>query len=237
MTRVRFAVAVAVVTLLVCTPLQARADVVLDWNRIAVRTLLQQGQSPFAQARYMSITQLAVFEAVNAITKQYEPYPGTPVVAADGASADAAAVTAAYRVLKTLTPANADLEADYLAAMAAIPAGPAKLTGAAAGEAAALKMTTLRANDGSAPPEFYAPVSAEPGVWQLTPGCAAGVFFQWQNITPFGVASEPGDQAWIAPSWRNSTPSPLRALCSTWRPGKSPPRRAARCPKTLAPWP
>ncbi len=55
----------------------------------------------------MSITQLAVFEAVNAITKQYEPYPGTPIVASVGASVDAAAVTAAYRVLKTYFPANA----------------------------------------------------------------------------------------------------------------------------------
>ena len=77
MTLVRFVV-VAVVTLLLSTPLQARADVVLDWNRIAIRTLLQQAQSPFAQARFMSITQLAVFEAVNAITKHYEPYPRPP---------------------------------------------------------------------------------------------------------------------------------------------------------------
>lgn len=198
MTRVRFVVA-AVVTLLVCAPLQARADVVLDWNRIAVRTLLQQSQSPFAQARFMSITQLAVFEAVNSITNQYEPYPGTPVVAAVGASAEAAAVTAAYRVLKTYFPANAALETDYVASMAAIPAGPAKVNGAAAGESAALKMTTLRANDGSAPAQFYAPESSEPGVWQKTPSCpaAGGINFQWQNITPFGVASEPGDQTWI----------------------------------------
>ena len=84
---------------------------VLDWNRIAIRTLLQQGASPFAQARFMSITQLAVFEAVNSITKQYESYPGTPVVAADGASVEEAAVTAAYKVLKFYFPTNADLEA------------------------------------------------------------------------------------------------------------------------------
>jgi len=34
-----------------------------------------QGQSPFAQARLLAITQLAVFEAVNAITVDYKPYP------------------------------------------------------------------------------------------------------------------------------------------------------------------
>jgi hypothetical protein len=213
MTRVRFAVTVAVVTLLVSSPLQARADVVLDWNRIAVRTLLAQGQSPFAQARFMSITQLAVFEAVNSITQHYEPYPGTAIVASVGASVEAAAVTAAYRVLKTYFASNAALEADYVASMAAIPDGTAKVNGIAAGESAALKMTTLRASDGSAPAQFYMPVSAEPGVWQKTPGCppAGGVNFQWQNITPFGVASEPGDQDWTEPF----LPGPPPAITSS----------------------
>jgi hypothetical protein len=55
----------------------ARADdVVLRWNAIAVKTLIQQGQSPFSQARFAAIVQLAVFEAVNAITGDYEPYIG-----------------------------------------------------------------------------------------------------------------------------------------------------------------
>ncbi len=47
----------------------AKADVVLDWNLIAVNTAIANGQSPFAQARYAAIIQLAVFEAVNAITR------------------------------------------------------------------------------------------------------------------------------------------------------------------------
>ena len=79
---------------------------------------------------------------------------------------------------------------------AAIPVGS---TGRAVGDAAALKMTTLRDGDGSAPPLTYSPGSVQPGDWQLTPGCTAGVNFHWQNITPFGVesAGAPGDKAWI----------------------------------------
>jgi hypothetical protein len=46
----------------------ARADVVLDWNAIAVNTAVANHQNPFAQARYAAIVQLAVFEAVNSIT-------------------------------------------------------------------------------------------------------------------------------------------------------------------------
>ena len=72
----------------------ARADAVLDWNKIAVDTAAV-GQSPFAQARYAAIVQLAVFEAVNAVTREYRPYLGT-IVAPRGSSADAAAVQAAY---------------------------------------------------------------------------------------------------------------------------------------------
>src|SRR5205085_5369204 len=92
--------------LLIANPRAARADVVLDWNAIAVSTLIGQGQSPFAQARFMAITQLAVFEAVNAITGDYKPYVGS-VVAPAGASADAAAVAAAYNVLKFYFPGAA----------------------------------------------------------------------------------------------------------------------------------
>lgn len=193
----RTAVAVAVLLL---GPAAARADVVLQWNRIAVETLIAQGQSPFAQARFMAIVQLAVFEAVNAITQEYEPYLGT-VVAADGASAEAAAVEAAYRVLINYFPANASLGPAYVASLDAIPDGPAKTAGLAAGADAAAKMIALRVGDGSSPPAFYLPTSMDPGIWQPTPSCpaAGGVNFQWQFMTPFGVPSTPGDQSWIGP--------------------------------------
>ena len=180
---------VILVALLVCSPIAARADVVLDWNAIAVSTLVAQGQSPYAQSRFMAITQLAVFEAVNAITRDYKPYLGT-VIAPLGASADAAAVAAAYQVLKTSFPlAASNLDAAYAASLAAIPDGSAKSGGIATGRAAAAQMIALRLNDGASPPQFYVPASTDPGVWQLTPSCpaAGGVNFQWQNMTPFGV--------------------------------------------------
>jgi hypothetical protein len=202
---------VTLVALLVCSPIAARADVVLDWNAIAVSTLVSQGQSPFAQSRFMAIAQLAVFEAVNAITGDYKPYLGT-VVATAGASADAAAVTAAYTVLKNYFPLAPNLDPAYAASLAAIPDGSAKSGGIATGQAAAAQMIAARVGDGSSPPQFSLPTSADPGVWQLTPSCpaAGGVAFQWQNITPFGVPSAPGSQAWIA----QFAPGPPPALTS-----------------------
>jgi hypothetical protein len=55
----------------------ATADVVSDWNTIAVNTAVTNQQNPFAQGRYAAIVQLAVFEAVNSITGEYKPYLGT----------------------------------------------------------------------------------------------------------------------------------------------------------------
>jgi hypothetical protein len=174
----------------------AKADAVLDWNEIAVNTAIANGQSPFAQARYAAIVQVAVFEAVNAITRDYRPYLGS-IVAPHGASADAAAIQAAYRVLSTYFPASASTTLGTARAnsLALIPDGQAKSDGIATGDAAAFAMIALRANDGSSPAQFKIPGPAVPGEYQATPSCpivkgiAVGTLFQWQNITPFGIPS------------------------------------------------
>jgi hypothetical protein len=173
-------------------PAVAKADAVLDWNLIAVNTTNPSG--PFAQARYVAIVQLAVFEAVNSITRDYRPYLGS-IVAPHGASADAAAIQAAYRVLITYFPANAMLATARANSLARIPDGPSKSDGIATGDAAAFAMIALRANDGSSPAQFKVPGPAGPGEWLATPSCpivngiGVGVFLQWGNVTPFGIPS------------------------------------------------
>jgi len=171
----------------------ARADVVLDWNTIAVNTAVANHQNPFAQARYAAIVQLAVFEAVNGITGEYQPYLGT-ITAPPGASAEAAAIEAAYQVLSTYFPASqATLDADRTNSLASIPDGQAKIDGIATGDAAAAALIALRANDGSSPPQFKVPGPPVPGKWQATTSCpivngvAVGIGFQWQNVSPFGI--------------------------------------------------
>lgn len=96
---------VLIATLLFASTLSS-ADVVLDWNTIAVNTAVANKQSPFAQARYAAIVQLAVFEAVNSITSEYQPYLGT-ITAQPDASPDAAAIEAAYQVLNFYFPNSA----------------------------------------------------------------------------------------------------------------------------------
>jgi hypothetical protein len=171
----------------------ANADAVLDWNLIAVNTTAPSG--PFGQARFVTIVQLAVFEAVNSITGDYRPYLGT-IVAPHGASADAAAIQAAYRVLINYFPGSAStLNNARTDSLALISDGQAKNDGIATGDAAALAMIALRANDGSSPAQFKVPGPAVPGEYQATPSCPivngiqVGTFFQWGNVTPFGIPS------------------------------------------------
>jgi hypothetical protein len=170
-------------------PATARADVVLDWNGIMLTHV--GTQSGVAQSRTAAVTQLAVFEAVNAITGGYEPYLGT-ISAPPGASPEAAAVTAAHGVLKAYIPQAAErLDAARAESLAAIPDGQPKDDGIAVGEAAAAAMVARRKDDGSDVARFYEPRSDEPGEWQLTPSCTpqGGVALQLSDVTPFGIES------------------------------------------------
>ena len=165
----------------------ARADVVSDWNTIAVNTAVAAKQNPFAQARYAAIVQLAVFEAVNSITHEYQPYLGV-VKASEDASAEAAAVEAAYMVLTNYFGSSTALDNARGGSLSAIPDGAAKLAGIKAGDDAAMAMIALRLGDGSSPAQVTQPGPAAPGVWQLTGVCTAGIAYNWQFVAPFGIA-------------------------------------------------
>jgi hypothetical protein len=174
-------------SVLTTTRAAASSDVVLEWDAIAGTTII--GQSAFAQARFAAITQLAVFEAVNAITGDYQPYLGT-IEAPGGASAEAAAIAAAYRVLITYFPGSAPtLDPARTNSLGAIADGTAKTDGIAVGVAAADALIALRVGDGSTPPATKVPGAVAPGVWQPTPSCAGGggQFFHWKDVKPFGI--------------------------------------------------
>jgi hypothetical protein len=134
--------AAAACGMLLSTATLSANDPVLEWNAIMVSTTA--GQNPFFQVRFAAITQLAVFEAVNAIDKDFDPYLGT-IAAPPTASAEAAAVAAAHGVLKNYFPANASaLDAARATSLAGIADGIPKQEGIAVGEAAAAAMAPRR---------------------------------------------------------------------------------------------
>jgi hypothetical protein len=157
--------AAALIALAASAP--ARADVVTDWNTTAVNALVTTaGQSPTVSTVHLAMVHAAVYDAVNSIDERYEPYL-VDVRARDWYSRDAAAATAAYRVLFGIVPGQAAaLTPAYEASLAAIPDGRAKDGGVRVGEIAAAAMLAARAHDGRGGAyRFPAPLPRIRGRW------------------------------------------------------------------------
>jgi hypothetical protein len=142
---------------------EGNSGVVRTWNEQALTALASQ--PPNVAGLHMGIVQAAVFDAVNAIDGGHEPFLQGLPEAPDGASIDAAAATAAYRVL-TL----ANLAAAYQATLAGVPDGAAEDGGVQIGNAVATAMLAARATDGRYGP-FTVPIGTGVGEWRpTTPG-------------------------------------------------------------------
>ena len=156
--------------------------VISDWNALAVTTLLGDvTKAPQESFLYIGFVQAAVYNAVNGIDGRYEPYK-FHAHAPHWASAEAAAVAAAHKVLVEYSPyATATLDAAYAASLAAIPGGAAKTRGIAFGELAANTLIHQRIGDGrNAPILFTTPPGK--GVWRPTPPALAPMAVPWMGF-------------------------------------------------------
>ncbi len=184
----RFLAVAGAVAVAFGAPSVARADAVTDWNVIATNAILTPNPTAHASTLSWAMVQGAVYDAVNGIDGGHRRYLIKPR-ANPWDSKEAATATAAFRVLVALLPAQqSTLQPLYDAAIAAIPAGPMRDGGVAAGEAAAAAMLTARANDGRGGP-FTFVIGNDPGDWRpLTPTAldpAAWV----GNVLPFVIES------------------------------------------------
>src|SRR6266498_5441027 len=109
-------------------PQIANADVVTDWNTIAVSTV-SADTLPNRQSRDVAMVHAAMFDAMNAIRPYY--MPAMVLITAKGyASREAAAAQAAHDVLLALFPAKqADLDTKLAASLAQIPRMTSTATG------------------------------------------------------------------------------------------------------------
>jgi len=169
-----------------------RADVVTDWNTIAVSTVSTDTLAN-RQSRDVAMVHAAVFDAMNAIRPSYTP--AMVLITAKGyASREAAAAQAAHDVLVALFPARqADLDANLAASLAQIPPDDGhghrpKHEGIVTGQAAAAAVLHARQNDHAFDSVSFTPHSG-PGEYQFTPGCSATNISApgWGNVTPFTI--------------------------------------------------
>ena len=197
------------------TPSVAKADLVTDWNTIAISTVA--GDSvPIRQSRDMAMVYAAMFDAMNGIRAEYTP----AMVSVHGkgyASREAAGAQAAHDVLVALFPAEqAALDANLAATLLQIPADPAHgkqptAEGIAVGQAAAAAVLALRAHDHAFDVVPFAAPPATPGNYQFTPGCTAANMSVpgFGNVTPFTLADPdafplPDRPALDDPEWQAS---------------------------------
>jgi hypothetical protein len=201
--------------LMLAAPTIAAADSVSNWNITAARAALLAGQNSIVSSRSLAMTQVAVHDALNAIDRRYEPY----ALHGDldpSASAEAAVATAGRDALVGLIPVGAlpfigfgsvsqqtaavdFVNATYVADMATIPDGPAKMRGIAVGHAAALAILERRSTDGATTFVPYTP-GTSPGDWQPTP-----------NPIPFDPPASGDRLPAVLPGWGRVPPFALRS--------------------------
>lgn len=186
----RFGVLVAVAALL-APAATARADTVTEWNQNAADALfVTAAQPPQVSVPHLAMVQGSVYDAVNAIDGGHDGYLLTSRLATRSDSKEAAAATAAYRVLVHIVPAQQTaLEAKYTASLAGVPDGTAKTRGIAVGDAAAAAMIAARTGDGRFGPFRFA-VGSGPGVWKpVLPAFVNDPNAWLKDVKPFLVRS------------------------------------------------
>src|SRR5881227_2741948 len=126
-------VVIALALIALVSPKVVHADAVTDWKAIVTNA----GQPPPVSVLHFAMVQGAVYDAVNAIDRGYQPYLVQPSSNPTD-SKEAAAASAAFRVLVGLFPTQVGtLQPIYDAYIAALPDNPpgSKAAGIAIGEA------------------------------------------------------------------------------------------------------
>ena len=184
----------------------AGGDSVIQWNKNAgdavIKACVSPDGDPFHESRMYAIMHIAIYDALNAIDRRFQPHTYN-TKAEPGTSPDAAVASAAHDVLvpliKQLPPellakkdcidaGVASAETSYTAALAAIPDSQSKTQGIALGQAAAAAILKARAADHATEGPFLnknCPPPQQPGKYQCTPGFPFVAFETWEKVTPF----------------------------------------------------
>ncbi|MFL5653092.1 MAG: vanadium-dependent haloperoxidase [Ktedonobacteraceae bacterium] len=166
----------------------ASGAIVIAWNKELLHIVQTPGAQPATvhPTRSYAILHAAIYDAVVSITRDAPAYLFS-VSAPSSARADAAAAQAAHDALVALYPKwKAALDQQLAGELATIPDGAGKQQGIQVGQAVAVRLLNMRANDGSAVTPYPFVPGSQPGNYRLTPPkFAAPVFTNWGNVTPF----------------------------------------------------
>lgn len=181
------------------------ADMVIDWNNVALDAIRASSTPPPIASRALAIVQTSVYDALNAIDRTSKPY-AVDLIALPDTSREAAVAAAAHRVLEVLFASQETIIDTALTnSLASIPDGPAETSGIALGQQVANQMLSLRSNDGANATVPYTN-GAEPGDWQRTlPAFAPPLLPHWGGVKTFGIKSASQFELGGPPSLSSST--------------------------------
>ena len=170
---------------------RTHADVVTDWNVIALNATAVPPNS-ILQSRTLAIVHSAIYDAVHAVDRKGGAY-AIDVEAPAGASVEAAVIAAAHGTLVRLAPAErSTLDAAMNVSLSRIIDGQGKTDGTAIGQQIAEKMVALRSTDSAAVKVAFTAKSGI-GLYQLTPPHSVpAILAQWGSVTPFVLHSKTG---------------------------------------------
>jgi hypothetical protein len=172
------------------------------WDAVGAQAFTAAALSPAEGHVIFGYAGIAVYDAVMAVRRTYEPF-AIRTRAPRGASPEAAVVAAAHRIYEHYLPGQEAtiLDPAYDASLATIPQGQAKTDGVAAGLRVANALIALRADDGfRANVGYTAPNPALPGDWvPATPAPPSGTYLG--QMQTFGLES--------ADQFRPNAPPPL----------------------------
>ena len=171
-------------SLLCCT---LHADVVADWNAIALNAVESSGAHPANALQAVAGIHVAMFEAMNFIERRYVPRFVVRPVAPISASSAAAAAAAAHHVLAQLYPDQAvALDAALNRSLAQISDGSDKASGTITGKAIGANLYAVWPWHRSAPESTGGPADAasEPLLWNLI----AAKLIEGRGVAPIAAA-------------------------------------------------
>lgn len=165
------------------------ADVIIEWNTLALDAIRNESTSPPLAARNLAILHSSIYDAVNSIKQSHEAY-FVLLSTSPQASSEAAAVSAAYECLANLYPSQiASFDAALNRYLTNTAATESRDDGMMLGYAVALLILDWRSDDGASTTVPYIPGN-QPGDWRRTPP-----FFrppelpQWPYVTPFAMTN------------------------------------------------
>lgn len=178
---------VALLAAAVATPQVSRADVVTEWNVVVINAAA--AANSLVESRALAISHAAMFDAVNALERRYQPYQAD-IKAPAGMSLDAAGASATHGVLVWLFPERkAMLDGALATSLGRVAEGPAKVAGVSVGREVAQAYISARSKDGADRSATYTPATG-PGQWQPTPPANALMAApHWADITPYTAKS------------------------------------------------